>query len=152
MELEDSDSRLCSMPDDDIVSLDSFKTPDSTDQESISDYQDTVDTTFNAFAEVPALSEPFGHLQGELHSLNTKVDKLESSISKSVPYEIKSSIPSCVADAIKEQLHGLLKEALKACLPQIHESIQQTIQQSLEAHLPKFTTYIDTTAQRPMNK
>ncbi|GJR93457.1 hypothetical protein Tco_0265631 [Tanacetum coccineum] len=106
MELEDSDSRLCSMPDDGIV---------------------------------PALSEPFGHLQGELHSLNTKVDKLESSISKSVPYEIKSSIPSCVADAIKEKLHGLLKEALKACLLHIHESIQQTIQQfvTLQKELSK---------------
>nr|GEW86438.1 hypothetical protein [Tanacetum cinerariifolium] len=89
---------------------------------------------------VPALSDPFSHLQGDMHSLNTKVDQLESSISKSVADEIKSSIPSCVVDAIKEQLPGLITQALKACLPQIQESIQQTVQLSLEAHLPQFAT------------
>ncbi|GJW60181.1 hypothetical protein Tco_0109516 [Tanacetum coccineum] len=105
----DSDSGLHSMPDDDIASLDGFESLDSADQESNSDHQDTSDTTFNASAEVRV-----GHLQGELHSLNTKVDQLESSISKTVADEIKSSIPSVVVDTLKAQLLGLLTEALKA--------------------------------------
>ncbi|GJU48361.1 hypothetical protein Tco_1217916 [Tanacetum coccineum] len=126
MELEDSDSRLHSMPEDDIVLVDGFDNPDSTNQESNFDHQDTADSTFNASTKVPALSNPIGHLRGELHSLNTKVDQLESSISKTVTDEIKSFIPSVVADSIKEQLPSLLTEALKVCY--ITEGAEQSAQ------------------------
>ncbi|GKE14967.1 hypothetical protein Tco_1422544 [Tanacetum coccineum] len=85
----DSDSGLHSMPDDDLVSLTDFKTPDSADNDS----------------------------QEELRTLNTKVDQLESNISKKVTDDIQSSVPSIVVDTLKETLPGLLLEALKDTLP-----------------------------------
>ncbi|GJS50922.1 hypothetical protein Tco_0624284 [Tanacetum coccineum] len=64
----DSDSGLRSMPNDDLVSLTGFATP--------------------------AKSDPLGHLHDELRTLKPKVVQLESSISKAMADEIKSSIPS----------------------------------------------------------
>nr|GEV75364.1 hypothetical protein [Tanacetum cinerariifolium] len=46
-------------------------------------------------------SDPLGYLHEELCTLNTKVDQLESSISKQVTDDIQSFVPSIVADALK---------------------------------------------------
>ncbi|GJR84376.1 hypothetical protein Tco_0155161 [Tanacetum coccineum] len=43
---------------------------------------------------MPAQSDPLGHLHQELCILHTKVDQLESSISKKVTNDIQSSMPS----------------------------------------------------------
>ncbi|GJR78778.1 hypothetical protein Tco_0149563 [Tanacetum coccineum] len=67
----------------------SFETPDSTDNDS----------------------------QEELCTLTTKVNQLESIITKQVTDVIPSSMPSLVADTLKENLLSLLSEALKNSLP-----------------------------------
>ncbi|GJX36478.1 hypothetical protein Tco_0248035 [Tanacetum coccineum] len=109
----DSNFGLRSMPDDDLVSLTGFETPDSDDNDS----QEGTAKTFNASTDMPAQSDLFDHLLEELRTLSTKVDQLESSISKKVTDDIQSFMPSIVVDALKANLHGLLSEALKNTLP-----------------------------------
>ncbi|GJY08947.1 retrovirus-related pol polyprotein from transposon TNT 1-94 [Tanacetum coccineum] len=60
---------------------------------------------------------PLYHLHEELSTLNTKVDQLESNISKKVTDDIQSFVPSIVADNLKANLPGLLSEALKNTFP-----------------------------------
>ncbi|GJY74559.1 hypothetical protein Tco_0478990 [Tanacetum coccineum] len=78
----DSDSGLQSMPDDDLPSLSGFETPDSQDEDSQSD------DNLHASVDVPAKSDPLGYLQEELRTLSTKVDNLESTISKKVSEDV----------------------------------------------------------------
>ncbi|GKC10132.1 hypothetical protein Tco_1001742 [Tanacetum coccineum] len=80
----DSDFGLRSMPDDDLVSLTGFETPESNDNDS----QEGTAETFNASTDMPAQSDLFDHLLEELRTLSTKVDQLESSISKKVTDDI----------------------------------------------------------------
>ncbi|GJW40928.1 hypothetical protein Tco_0066773, partial [Tanacetum coccineum] len=107
------------------------------------------------------LSDPLGHLHEELRTLNTKVDQLESSISKKVTDDIQSSIPSIVVNALKANLPGLLSEALKNTLPQmIKDPIQQSVQESIKEKLSLFDAQVQQTLQdqlpsillKPMNK
>nr|GEY21072.1 hypothetical protein [Tanacetum cinerariifolium] len=93
----DSDSRLRSMLDDDLVSLTGFETPDSADDDS----KEGNDETFYAFDDMPAQSDPLGHLHEELSILNNKIDQLESNITKEVTDDIKSFVRSIVADSLK---------------------------------------------------
>nr|GEV93946.1 hypothetical protein [Tanacetum cinerariifolium] len=108
----DSDSRLRSMLDDDLVSLTGFETPDSTDDDS----KEGIGKTFYASTDMPTQSDPIGHLYEELHTLNTKVDQLESSISQKVIDDIKSSMTSIIVDTLKANLSGLLSKALQNIL------------------------------------
>ncbi|GJZ90043.1 hypothetical protein Tco_0661970 [Tanacetum coccineum] len=138
-----SDSDLRSMPSDNLASLTGFETPDSNDEASISVTKEHSDDNLmetsggdaalpNASAGVSALSDPLGHLQRELATISSKVDQMESKITKRVSDELKSFVPSLVSDALKETLPGLLVDALKASLPSlIHESVQNTVQQSM---------------------
>ncbi|GJT28708.1 hypothetical protein Tco_0908983 [Tanacetum coccineum] len=68
------DTELRSMPDDDPISLPGFETPNSADNDS---REGTVET-FNASTNMPAQSNPLGHIHEELCTLNTKVDQFES--------------------------------------------------------------------------
>ncbi|GJY18008.1 hypothetical protein Tco_0389499 [Tanacetum coccineum] len=125
MELEDSASDLNFMPDDDLISLTSFETANSDDNdESHSEYISKEDTTdnLNAFADVETLSNLLGYLRREFDTLSSKVDQLESNISKQVSEELKSSVPSLVSEALNETLLGLLADALKAALPNWQQS------------------------------
>ncbi|GJW61250.1 hypothetical protein Tco_0110585 [Tanacetum coccineum] len=88
----DSDFGVRSMSDDELASLTCFKTPNSADNDS----KEGTAKTSNASADMPAQSDPLGHLHEELHTLNTKVDQLESSISKKVTDDIQSFVPSIV--------------------------------------------------------
>nr|GFA11123.1 hypothetical protein [Tanacetum cinerariifolium] len=111
----DSDSGLCSMPDDDLVSLTSFENPESTNNDS----QAGTAENFNASADMPDQSDPLGHLHEELCTLNTKVDQLEFDISKKV---IKDSIKQSVLDSIEEKLHvfdAQVKQTLQDQRPNI---------------------------------
>ncbi|GJZ55929.1 hypothetical protein Tco_0611122 [Tanacetum coccineum] len=83
MDLDDSTSGLQSMPDDDLISFDGFKTSDSTKEKSnlkeVTAHN--LDTTSTGDAELPiafagmsALSNPLGHLRRELDILTNKVD------------------------------------------------------------------------------
>ncbi|GJT21637.1 retrovirus-related pol polyprotein from transposon TNT 1-94 [Tanacetum coccineum] len=90
-----------------------FETPDFADNDS----QEGTAETFNASADMPAQSDPLGHLHKELCILNTKVDQLETSISKKVIDDIQSSVLLIVTDTLNANLLGLLLEALKNTLP-----------------------------------
>nr|GEY44342.1 hypothetical protein [Tanacetum cinerariifolium] len=94
---------LQSMPDDDLASLsgfeaedsddEGFEAEDSDDEGSQSNHQDNLSKestvgTLNASDDMPAQSDPLGHLQKELRTLNTKFNQLESSISKKVTIDI----------------------------------------------------------------
>ncbi|GJW74461.1 retrovirus-related pol polyprotein from transposon TNT 1-94 [Tanacetum coccineum] len=84
----DSDSGLCSMPNDDLVSLTGFETPDSADDDS----KEGTGETLCASADMPAQSDPFGHLHEVICILDNKIDQLESSITKKVTDDIHSSV------------------------------------------------------------
>ncbi|GJX13265.1 hypothetical protein Tco_0205023 [Tanacetum coccineum] len=117
-EREASEFGLCSMPDDDLVSLTGFNSQASIDHNS-----EEGTTTFHAFADMTTQSDPLGHLHEELGILNTKIDQLESSISKKVVEDMKSfiqdSIKSSVSESIAEEL------------PQVDAQIQKNLQAQL---------------------
>ncbi|GKA14807.1 hypothetical protein Tco_0694453 [Tanacetum coccineum] len=95
---------------------------------------------------MPDQSDPLGYLQEELRTLNTKVDQLESGISKKVADDIQSSIPLIVVDALKANLPSLLSEALKNTLPQlIPDSIKQSVLESIKEKLPLFAAQVQET-------
>ncbi|GJY05664.1 retrovirus-related pol polyprotein from transposon TNT 1-94 [Tanacetum coccineum] len=128
-----SDSRLHSMPDDDLASLTGFETQDSSDH-----FSDAGTETLYASADKPAQSDPLGHLHKEVCLLNNKVNQLESNIANQVSATIQSSVPLIVADTLKEQLPGLLKDALKDTLPQlIKDSIKNYVSTSIAEELPQ---------------
>ncbi|GJX17160.1 hypothetical protein Tco_0217992 [Tanacetum coccineum] len=83
------------------------------------DSQEGISKTFYAYDDKPTQSDPLGHLHKELHILTTKVNQLESSITKQVTDAIQSFVPSLVANTLKTNFPGLLSEALKNSLPQI---------------------------------
>ncbi|GJX69714.1 hypothetical protein Tco_0305441 [Tanacetum coccineum] len=126
-------SGLRSMHDDDLASMSGFETQDSADHVSKEGTK-----TLHAFADKPAQSDPFGHLHAELGTLNTKIDQLESNISKMIAKDMKSFIPAIVADTLKEQLSGLLSDAMKDTLPQlIKDFIKSSISASIAEELPQ---------------
>nr|GEX66745.1 hypothetical protein [Tanacetum cinerariifolium] len=132
-EAYESLSGLRSMHDDDLASLFGFKIQDYIDHDS---YEGTA-KTFHAFADKPAQSDPFGHLQEELNFLNNKVDQLESSISKKVVEDIQTSIPTIFADTLKSKLYGLLLKALNNILPKLLlDSIKTSVSESIAEKLP----------------
>ncbi|GJR91740.1 hypothetical protein Tco_0215751 [Tanacetum coccineum] len=148
----DSASRLQSMPDNDLPSLSGFETANSQDEDSQSD------DTLHASVDVPAKSDPLGYLQEELCTLSTKVDNLESTISKKVSEDIQSSVPSIVTTTLKDLLPSLLLEALKETLPSlIQTSVQQVVQKPVEEQLQMFKEHtlqdqLTINVSKPMNK
>ncbi|GJX47459.1 reverse transcriptase domain-containing protein [Tanacetum coccineum] len=67
-----------------IKIIKSFETPDSADDDS----KEGTGETFYASADMPAQSDPLGHLHEEPRILNNKIDQLESSITKKVTDDI----------------------------------------------------------------
>ncbi|GJU47658.1 hypothetical protein Tco_1204924 [Tanacetum coccineum] len=66
----DSGSGLFSMPNDDPVTLTGFETSET----AANDSQEGTAETFNDSADMPAQSDPLGHLHEELRILNTRAD------------------------------------------------------------------------------
>nr|GEU69276.1 retrovirus-related Pol polyprotein from transposon TNT 1-94 [Tanacetum cinerariifolium] len=129
----ESFSGLRSMPDDNLASISGFESQDSTDHVSEEDIE-----ALHAFADKPTLLDPFGHLHAELGILNTKIDQLESKISKKVSEDMKSSVPVIVVDTLKEQLPGLLSDALKDTLPKlVKDFIKSYVSKSISEELPQ---------------
>ncbi|GJS04500.1 hypothetical protein Tco_0321008 [Tanacetum coccineum] len=122
-----------SQPDDDVqITFLGFKTPDSVDD----DFKEGTGETFYASADMPAQSDPLGHLHEELRIPNNKIDQLESNMSKKVTDDIQSSVPSIVADSLKENLPSLLLKDLKNTLPQlIKDFIKQSVSKSIKEKL-----------------
>nr|GEV88377.1 retrovirus-related Pol polyprotein from transposon TNT 1-94 [Tanacetum cinerariifolium] len=105
-----------SMPDDDLVLLSGFKTEDSDDEGSQSNHQDNLSNkgtveTLNSFADMPAQSDPIGHLQEEMCTLNTKGERppaQEISNVKQAP-----PIPESVKEENALVLHTLVEKSLE---------------------------------------
>ncbi|GJR40063.1 hypothetical protein Tco_1215747 [Tanacetum coccineum] len=153
----DSDSGLCLMPDDDLASLTGFETPNSANDDS----KEGTAKTFYASANMPAQPDPLGPLHEELCILNTKIDKLKSSITKKVTDDVQSFGPLIVANSLRKNLPDLLLEALKNTLPQlIKDSIKQSVSKSIEEKLPVCAAHVQQSLQNqllkillnPMNK
>nr|GEZ10338.1 hypothetical protein [Tanacetum cinerariifolium] len=68
--------------------------------------------TFYASADMPAQSDPLGPIHEESRIINTKIDKLESSITKKVSDQ--SSVPSIVSNSLRE-----VQQSLQNQLPKI---------------------------------
>nr|GEW75275.1 retrovirus-related Pol polyprotein from transposon TNT 1-94 [Tanacetum cinerariifolium] len=136
-----SDFDLRSMPSDDLSSLTGFEAPSSVTKEHFADNLNA--TSYSdvalpyAFACVSALFDPLGHLQRELTTISSKIDQLESQVTKCIFDELKSSVPSLVTNTLKEQLPGLLLDALKDTFPHlIKDSIKISILRSIIDELP----------------
>ncbi|GJZ13111.1 hypothetical protein Tco_0548341, partial [Tanacetum coccineum] len=136
--LEDSDSDLQSMPDDDLRSVSGFDTADSDDT-----HKNEVSTSNHIFqddnASVERLSLPdhMDHICEEVSSLHLKLGDMESSIVQQVSAEIKSSLPALVTNTLKEQLPSFLSDALKDTLPQLlKDSIKSSVSKSIIEELP----------------
>nr|GEY22683.1 hypothetical protein [Tanacetum cinerariifolium] len=96
-------------------------------------------------------SDPLGPLHEEMHILNTKIDKLESSITKKVVDQ--SSMPLVITNSLRENLHGLLSEALKNTLPQlIKDFIKQSVSKSIEEKLSLCVAQVQRTKQSHQNQ
>nr|GEV07052.1 retrovirus-related Pol polyprotein from transposon TNT 1-94 [Tanacetum cinerariifolium] len=127
--------------------------------------KDSVDYGFDLHFmpsdDMISLTDPFGHLRRELTTIFSKVDQLESCITKHVFEELKSSVPSLVSDALKETLHGLLVDALQVSLPSmIQESVQNTVYEYMREQTSVFQAQVHQTLEeqlasliyKPMNK
>nr|GEV38925.1 retrovirus-related Pol polyprotein from transposon TNT 1-94 [Tanacetum cinerariifolium] len=93
MIMDDSDSGLHSMPDDDLLT--GFETLDSADKEFQSDHQDTTDNLHTTFVGVLPLSDPLDHLSG----------LLSEALKESLPNLIQTSIQQSVQRYVEEQLY-----------------------------------------------
>ncbi|GJS95659.1 hypothetical protein Tco_0802627 [Tanacetum coccineum] len=134
------------MPSDDLAPLTAFETHDSDDEASISVTKehsaDNLNATSdgdvalpNASAGVSALSDSLGHLRRELTTISSKVDWLESKITKRVSDDLKSSIPSLVFDALKGTLPVQQFMGEQASLFQVE--VHQTLEEQLDTMIYK---------------
>ncbi|GJU58297.1 retrovirus-related pol polyprotein from transposon TNT 1-94 [Tanacetum coccineum] len=93
IELDDSGSDLYSMPSDDMASLTGFETPLSANGD---------DALPNASAGVSAISNPFGHLHRERTTLSSKVDQMESRVTKDLSKVIKTKMSNSVRERVQK--------------------------------------------------
>ncbi|GJW00599.1 hypothetical protein Tco_1555850 [Tanacetum coccineum] len=119
-------SGLLSMPNDDLASISGFESQDSVDHVSKEDTK-----TLHAFTDKPAQSDPLSHFHTELGILNTKMDQLESSISKKVAEDMKYSVPAI--DSIKSSV----SESISEELPQVEAQVQKNLHDQLPTILLK---------------
>ncbi|GJT40438.1 hypothetical protein Tco_0940303 [Tanacetum coccineum] len=135
--IQEADSDLESMPDDELESIFGFEAGDDdenansenkaelskTDKATADHMFDELvyiansqDAHLNAFADKPSESDPLGHLQTAISLLTAKVNNLESSLSQRVANKIKDSVPRMVVDAFEERIPKLLSDTLKSIL------------------------------------
>nr|GEZ17363.1 hypothetical protein [Tanacetum cinerariifolium] len=74
---------------------------------------------------VSSLSNPLGHLQRELTTISSKVNQLESQVTKRVSDEFKSSVPSL--DSIKSFASESIAEELRQVDAQIQKNFQDQL-------------------------
>ncbi|GJX58869.1 hypothetical protein Tco_0290259 [Tanacetum coccineum] len=140
----EEDYDLASMPDDEVGSLSGVQTSETEEEDNQSQHKelskseerdadnvideltDMVNADLNAFVDKPSLLDPIGHLRDELTNLTTKVQNLESSISKQVADKLEEYVPVLEAETLKETLPDLISDSLKNAIPHIiDESVQQ---------------------------
>nr|GEX48037.1 hypothetical protein [Tanacetum cinerariifolium] len=124
----EEDSRLASIPDDEVRSLFGSETSAADDN----------NTELNASADKPSLSDPLGHLQSDISNLNMKVDQLESSVSKLITKKLEETVPDLVAETIKATFPELISESLKTKMP---PRISESVQEILKPINKKFKTF-----------
>nr|GEZ42165.1 hypothetical protein [Tanacetum cinerariifolium] len=147
-------SKSAEKQDNQTQTVDATKSPDSNDEESNfvtkEHSTDKINATSNGDVALPnssagvlALSDPFGHLRSVPTTIFSKVDQLESHITKQVFDKLKSYVPSLVPVALKETIPGLFTDALKDSFPcLIQASIQNTVQQSMREQTSLFQAQI----------
>ncbi|GKC90541.1 hypothetical protein Tco_1151190 [Tanacetum coccineum] len=112
------DSELASILDDEVRSPSAFQTSESEEdsqsepllsksKERDADYILDEINDLQASADKP--TDTTSHLQAEITSLSTKVNQMESNITKKVSEEIQTSVPTLITKALKQQLPGMLK-------------------------------------------
>ncbi|GJV48728.1 hypothetical protein Tco_1438940 [Tanacetum coccineum] len=99
-----SDSGLRFMPDDDLASLTGFETSDSDENDS-----EGTATNFNASADMLAQSDPLGYFHEELSTLKSKIDQLESSITKKVQKNFQAQLPSLLLKPMYKEFNAFNK-------------------------------------------
>ncbi|GJR38929.1 hypothetical protein Tco_1214613 [Tanacetum coccineum] len=163
------ESKLESIPDDEVGSPSAFQTSDTDeslskpllskseerDDDNILDQLDDL----KAFADKP--SDTLSHLQEEVISLTTKVGQMESNITRKVSEEIHSPIPALITEALKQQLPGLLIDALQSTLHTLlKDLIKESVDTFVEEKLPIFNEQVQQSFKaqtpelfiQPMNK
>ncbi|GJR15009.1 hypothetical protein Tco_0797661 [Tanacetum coccineum] len=126
------ESDLESMPGDEIGSVSESENLESDEDDTHSqnvelskseerDANNLIDelADMNAFTDKPSLIDSLGQLQNEISNLNSKVQNLESSITKQVTDKLEELVPSLVATTLKETLLELISKSLKTAIPQI---------------------------------
>ncbi|GJY55969.1 reverse transcriptase domain-containing protein [Tanacetum coccineum] len=141
VELQEADSDLESMPDDEIESVSGFEDAkelsmaDETVADNVIDklvdMENTQDANLNVSVDKPTELDPLSHLQDDITSLSAKVNNLESSLSQHVADKINDSVPRMVADVFEERIPKLLSDTLKNILPYL-------ITDSIKKVMPKF--------------
>ncbi|GKC44512.1 hypothetical protein Tco_1062234 [Tanacetum coccineum] len=142
MELDDSGSSLHSMPSDDLTSLTGFETPGSNDEESNSVTKEHSTDNLNATSDgdfvlpntsvgVLALSDPLGHLRRELRTISSKVDQLDSLITKFVLFqkELSKVIKTKLSKSVRERVRSgmqYVNDRLSSVQDAIAHNTQQT--------------------------
>ncbi|GJS66067.1 hypothetical protein Tco_0680631 [Tanacetum coccineum] len=170
-EMTKADSDLESMPDDEIVFVSGFEEADSDDSENAEEIsmadEATADNMINEFVDVAnsqdanpnvsaakaIASDLLGHLQDDITSLASKVNNLESSLSKQVADKNNDLVPRMVADVFEERIPDLLADTLKNILPKL-------LKDSVKNALPKFDKQVKKTVKaevpnlilKPLNK
>ncbi|GKB49623.1 hypothetical protein Tco_0900376 [Tanacetum coccineum] len=122
----EEDSDLALIPDDEVGSPSTFQTL-KTDEDYLSepllskseerDVDHVLDEIVYLQASPDKPSDTLSHLQEEITSRSTKVDQMESNITRKVSEEIQSSIPALITEALKQQLPGILIDSLNSTLP-----------------------------------
>ncbi|GJU69296.1 hypothetical protein Tco_1255555 [Tanacetum coccineum] len=132
--MNEADSVLGSMHVDDIVSLSGFEAEESdvddihsVHKEELSNSEKgtadrvDMDKNTNASADKPSLSNPFGHLQKEISSPTSRVERLESSfLAQQVVDKLENSMPRLI-----------IKDSVNQALPKFDTRVKKTLEDQL---------------------
>ncbi|GJW04354.1 hypothetical protein Tco_1563210 [Tanacetum coccineum] len=143
--MQEVDSDLESMPDDEILFVSGFEEANDNDSENVKelsvvdeptadnvidelvDMANTQDANLNISAAKATDSNPLGYLQADITSLTAQVNLLESSMSQQVGDKTDDSVPKIVVDAFEERIPELLSNTLKSILLQlIKDSVKKS--------------------------
>nr|GEU63188.1 hypothetical protein [Tanacetum cinerariifolium] len=139
LEMQEVDSDLESMPDDEILSVFRFEEAYDDDFKNAKDLSvsnevgannvvdelvDMANTQYvnlNIYVAKETNSDPHGHLQADITSLTVKVNHLDSSLSQQVANKIDDSVPRM-----------LLKDSIKKAMPKFDKRIKKTIKAKVD--------------------
>ncbi|GKB66091.1 hypothetical protein Tco_0927503 [Tanacetum coccineum] len=156
----EEDSDLASMPNDEVTSVSDLETSETKEDDNLyqptklskseeRDADNVIDelTELKASADKQSLSDPLSPLRNELSHLTTKVQNIESSISKQVTDKLEETVPKLVVETLKETLPELISESLNKDLKKkLGVSIRKEVHKGMETvqgKLDYYTTMVD---------